>query len=184
MISTSNRGAQRGATLIVGLIMLALITLMVVTTFTLSTTNLQSVGNMQFRDESIAAATRAIEISFTDTTMPAGTQVGDTGVARNFAIDINNNGVADYTVSVSRTCIRADPLTIPAPPGGGTSCEIDPDSCGATASSEYLVMWDYDATVNDTAVGTSVRVRQGVREQVDQLQCDNFCRPAPGEPCS
>jgi Tfp pilus assembly protein PilX len=100
MITTPTRGAQRGATLIVGLIMLALITLMVVTTFTLSTTNLQSVGNMQFRDESIAAATRAIEISFSDTTMPAGIQVGDTGSPRNFAIDVNNNGVADYTVSV------------------------------------------------------------------------------------
>ena len=53
--------AQQGITLIVGLIMLVLITLIVTSAFMLSHTNLKSVGNMQFRDESIAAANVAIE---------------------------------------------------------------------------------------------------------------------------
>ena len=53
--------AQRGVTLIIGLIMLVLITLMVTTAFMLSNTNLKAVGNMQFRDEAIAAANVATE---------------------------------------------------------------------------------------------------------------------------
>ena len=52
---------QRGATLIVGLIMLVLITLMMLTAFMLSSSNLKSVGNMQHRAEAIAAANVAIE---------------------------------------------------------------------------------------------------------------------------
>ena len=52
----ASRHSQRGITLFVGLIMLVLITLMVTSAFTLSTSNLKSVGNMQARDEAIAAA--------------------------------------------------------------------------------------------------------------------------------
>ena len=52
--------AQHGATLVVGLIMLVLITLMVTSAFMLSSINLKSVGNMQFRDEAVAAANKNI----------------------------------------------------------------------------------------------------------------------------
>jgi Tfp pilus assembly protein PilX len=55
------RRQQDGAALIVGLIMLVLITLAVTAGFTLSNTNLKSVGNMQSRNEAVAASNRAIE---------------------------------------------------------------------------------------------------------------------------
>jgi Tfp pilus assembly protein PilX len=58
---------QRGVTLVIGLIMLVLITLMVISAFMLSNTNLKAVGNMQFRDEAIAAANVAIERSLAKT---------------------------------------------------------------------------------------------------------------------
>jgi len=53
--------AQRGATLVIGLIMLVLITLMMTSAFMLSSGNLRAVGNMQFRSEAMAAANLAIE---------------------------------------------------------------------------------------------------------------------------
>jgi len=61
MRQVKNYQNQRGATLIVGLIMLVLITLMVLSAFTMSSSNLKSVGNMQSRDEATAAANVALE---------------------------------------------------------------------------------------------------------------------------
>src|SRR5687767_15685442 len=82
---------QRGATLVVGLIMLVLITLMVTSAFTLSNTNSKSVGNMQIRNEAIAAANKAIEqvvnSPFTDAPAP-----------ETVVVDLNNDGTTDYTV--------------------------------------------------------------------------------------
>ena len=53
---------QRGAvTLFLSLLMLLLITVLVTTAFTMSTTGLRSVGNMQARNEAIAAAQLVIE---------------------------------------------------------------------------------------------------------------------------
>lgn len=180
MIPSASHSAQRGATLIVGLIMLALITLMVATSFTLSTTNLKSVGNMQFRDETIAAATRAIEVSYDLANMPAGDRVGAVGTSISVPVDIDNNTVADYTVSVSRTCQQAAAIVTPASSGSGSSVSLG----FAQATNDYLVLWDYDAIINDTATGAAVRVRQGVRQRLTQVECDMLCPPAPGAACS
>lgn len=151
--------AQHGVTLVVGLIMLVLITLVVSTAFLLSTTNLRSVGNMQFRDEAIAAANQAIELvlSAPFTTAPA---------AESINVDINHDNTTDYVVSIATpTCIRAvqeaaaccTSVTSPPPP------------------SNYRTVWDIDATVTDAASGASVRVRQGVRVLLTQAQKDAVC---------
>ncbi len=52
---------QQGAALLIGMIMLLLITLTVTAAFNLSSSNLKSVGNLQTRNEAVAAANRAIE---------------------------------------------------------------------------------------------------------------------------
>ncbi|HEX7971112.1 MAG TPA: hypothetical protein VF501_02685, partial [Thiobacillus sp.] len=93
--------AQRGATLVVGLIMLVLITLMVTAAFMISTGNLRAVGNMQYRNEAIAAGNRAVEqvLSSPFTNAPAAEQI---------FVDINNDGVPDYRADIATpTCIRA-----------------------------------------------------------------------------
>ena len=56
-------GARRegGVTLIIGLILLALLTLIVINSFKLASSNLRATGNLQFRDEALAAAGNAIE---------------------------------------------------------------------------------------------------------------------------
>ena len=51
--------AERGAALVVSLIMLTLITMMLASAFTLATTNSKSVTNTQIRNEGIAAANAA-----------------------------------------------------------------------------------------------------------------------------
>ena len=88
MIAPVTRRAQRGATLIVGLIMLVLLTLVATSAFMLSTGNLKAVGNMQFRNEATAAANMAIEqmISSAFTNAPTGETI---------PVDIDNNGSTD-----------------------------------------------------------------------------------------
>lgn len=61
MKNMKNLYKQQGATLVVGLIMLVMTTLLTVSAFTLSGNNLKAVGNMQYKNEAIAAANMAIE---------------------------------------------------------------------------------------------------------------------------
>ena len=55
------RPYEAGATLVVSLIMLTLITLMIMAALAIGSANFRTVTNMQFRDEAIAAANRAID---------------------------------------------------------------------------------------------------------------------------
>jgi len=149
---------QRGVTLVIGLIMLVLITLMVTTAFMLSNTNLKAVGNMQFRDEAIAAANVAIERVVSDdfTLAPA---------ASNHNVNI---GGAVYTVSVAApNCIRSVPLkSLPPTDPDAVQCTIG--ASGAVLC--YETMWEIDATVSPTgaalATGAVARVKQGINKRV------------------
>jgi Tfp pilus assembly protein PilX len=158
---------QRGATLVVGLIMLLLLTIMVTSAFTLSSTSLKSVGNMQSRDEAIAAGNSAIEqvlqSSFTDS--PASQEID---------IDLDNDGAADYRVNFTApACVNGAQVAVADPAG-----PVDEDhlEMAATSSGIYETVWDLHATV--TAVsddGTQVHVHQGVRKLLDEDEFDDVC---------
>lgn len=161
MINPVSFRAQRGATLIVGLIMLVLLTLVVTSAFMLSTGNLKAVGNMQFRNESAAAANKAIEqvLGSDFTKAPAAEQVN---------VDINNDGTMDYVVDVATpTCIRASVAAAAAK----SSLKLP----AMSTQSYWNTVWDIDATVNDAVSGASIRIRQGVRVLLTQSQKDSVC---------
>jgi Tfp pilus assembly protein PilX len=159
---TMPRAGQRGATLIIGLIMMVLITLVVVSAFTLSSSNLKSVGNMQVRDEAVAAANQAIEqlisASFTDS---PGTVT--------YNIDINKDGANDYEVRVAPPVCG---MATAASEGYPSDVELP---TGMTLARDWNTEWDISATVTDSASGASVRVRQGVRVRLSQTQKDGAC---------
>ena len=162
---------QRGVTLVVGLIMLVLITLMVTTAFTLNMGNLKSVGNMQFRNESIAAANKAIE-------QMVGTQfpLGFTTIppASTFTYDINNDGNADYKVAMAQpVCVQA--IQVAGSGGSGGCSGIRGGSLAGCASPNYSTLWDLEATVTDAVSGASVVVRQGIRQEVTSSQKAAVC---------
>ena len=166
---------QRGATLIVGLIMLVLITLMVTSAFMLSNSNLKAVGNMQFRDEAISAANSAIEevISSGFTTAPAG---------RTIDKDIDHDGRPDYRVTIAApVCIRMVKKAGTGGTGTGSSATLNL----STSLDYYHTVWDIDATVSsNNATGAAIHLRQGVRVLLDQSQCNAACPPSPGTACS
>lgn len=156
------RARQRGATLIIGLIMIVLITLIVVNAFSLSSTNIKSVGNMQVREEAVAAANQAIEkVISAPFTNALGTQT--------FQVDINKDTVNDYTVSVATpVCIKAKAAT----EGSPSDVEL---GAAMSSGSTWNTDWDIDATVVDPASGAKVNVRQGVRVLLSNVQKQAAC---------
>ena len=142
--------AQRGATLIVALIMLAIITLVVIGGFTLSTSNLKSVGNMQMREEAIAAGNRAVEVVL-------GSPFASAPAEQEINVDINGDGTNDFTVTVAApTCVRAVIASTGAPSSIGLSM-------GSSTATTWHTDWDIQATVDDPVTGAKAVVRQGVR---------------------
>lgn len=149
----SSSSRQRGATLVVGLILLVLITLIVTSAFNLSTGNLKAVGNMQTRDEAVAAANVAIERIMSSSaifiTPAARTEtVGPYSVTVAAPVCISSVSIKDYT--------SADPnpnVLLEGGPGGG----------GGTATGFVVTYWDINATVNDTTTGARADVHQGVK---------------------
>jgi hypothetical protein len=153
--------------LIVGLIMLVLITLLVTSAFTLSTSGLKSVGNMQSRDDAIAAGNKAIEqvVSSPFTNSPAGESIN---------IDLNNDGITDYVVVLNTpTCVSSAqiPGTTVAPSSLSLGSSFNPST-----SNLYETVWDLDANVTDlNGSGAAVRVHQGVRVLLTQNQIQAVC---------
>jgi Tfp pilus assembly protein PilV len=156
--------SQRGAALVVGLIMLVLVTVMMLAALTLSTSGFRSVSNMQFREEAIAAANRAIDqvISSPFALSPE---------AETILVDIDNDGDNDYSVDIDTpVCISAAQAF-----GADPSSEGLPPSM--TVSSTWNTVWDIRATVNpdENAGGASVVVRAGVRYLLSEADKDAVC---------
>ena len=99
--------AQRGATLIVGLVMLMLLTMLAVSALTSSTLQMRVIGNSQARQESIAAANAALQ---TTLSTPAFMLNSSAVAASPVLVDISQDGVADYAVTVVPTCTSSIPF--------------------------------------------------------------------------
>jgi Tfp pilus assembly protein PilX len=162
----ATRSAQRGASLVVGLIMLTLITVLVTSSFSLSATNLKAVGNMQVRNEAVDAANMAIEqeLSSPFTTAPTADTVN---------VDIDNDGTVDYQVAFNApSCVSGTQVaTSTIPP----SSLLLGSAFASTGTNYYQTVWDLDANVTHLATGTSVRVHQGVRVLMTQAQYSLVC---------
>jgi Tfp pilus assembly protein PilX len=176
MLAVSKR-AQRGVTLAVGLIMLFVITVMVVAAFKLSTINLAAVGNMQFREQALAAADLVIN-NEADGSFQMNSKII---IPPDTKVDIDGDGNPDFNVHFNAiSCLRA------SPEGTATSSSVTLPVTMTTLT-DYNSVWDFDVTATDATAGTtgaSVHVHQGVRVKLTQAQCDALCPPAIGTPCS
>jgi hypothetical protein len=157
---------QRGAALIVSLVMLTLITVMVTSTFTLSNVNAKSVGNMQLRSEAVAAANQAME-------RVIGSPFTDDPSAESIDVDIDNDGTPDYQIDFQQpTCVNATQIAAASVPPSSLSLG---SAFTVAASTYFQTVWDLDASVTHVATGTSVHVRQGVRVLLGQAQYEAVC---------
>lgn len=151
---------QQGMVLVTGLIMLLLLTLMASTAFTLSSTNLQAVGNLQWRNEALAASDAALEqvVGSAFVTAPAAQAIN---------IDINHDNNSDYTVQVAPPiCVRAS-LAGAAAPSSLTLAGM--------SNLTWNTVWDLDASVLDPSSGAAVKVRAGVRVLLSDAEKNSVC---------
>jgi hypothetical protein len=155
------REGERGAALVVSLIMLVLITLLVIAALNLGASNFRAVSNTQFRQEAIAAANFAIQnrVSSSFDEAPAPSPI---------PVDIDHDGTDDYDVIVTPTCLSAyiassaDPSSLSLPPS-------------MTVSSTWNTVWDIAAEVSNDDTGAAVVVHAGVRVLLDQTAKDVSC---------
>lgn len=151
---------QRGATLVVTLVMLLMLMLMVGSAYTLSGSNLKAVGNMQFRDEAIAAANIGIQ-------RVIGSGFETNPVSQDFDVDMNNDGTRDYVVQMLApvcTSAKKTPSTVVCSGPLMPMCK-----------SNWDTYWELNATVTDNLSGASVKVRSGVRVQLTEIQKNTAC---------
>ena len=184
---------QRGAALIIGMIMLLLITLVVTAAFNLSGANLKAVGNLQTRNEAVAAANRAIEEVAASLLVPGSDGTPSLAPPQGTVsmVDINNDGLNDYTVTVAPpVCVRATKAVDSSGggstgPGGITGGASSSGSGLAALPDQYNAVWDISTTVTDAtpgATGTTTSVRQGVRALLNKAQFEALCAPPPVAP--
>ena len=158
--------SQRGAALVVGLIMLVLVTIMLLAALTLSTSGFRSVSNMQFREEAIAAANRAI-----DQVIGSPFALDPEDAAESILVDIDNDGDDDYSVDIAvPVCISATQAFGADP----SSLQVSPS---LTVGSTWNTVWDIRATVNpaENSGGAAVVVRAGVRYLLSEADKDAVC---------
>ena len=169
------RAKERGATLFMSLIFLVLLSLFAVSAFNSSTGGARIVSNTQVRQEVIAAAQKAIgDIVSSTAFSTAPALVGATPVL----VDINGDGAADYTVTVTpqpkcyRTTViksttldpssASDLACIQSSTVGGSGFD-SPDSAVTAGNSLCATTeWNIRAQVNDPKSNTKATLNQGV----------------------
>ena len=187
---TTRPHRQQGATLIVSLIMLLLITLLAVSSFTLGKGSLQIVGNMQQRQQALAAAQGAVasvissnQFSATPTdafhnpcggTAPCadGNVTVDCHGNKNTAcVDSNGDGVTDVNVAVTAACSAIQPVTTPElnfNDANDRKCLDGVQQTFGTAGASNNdsmcsnIVWDVQASATDAVSGANSVVDQGV----------------------
>jgi Tfp pilus assembly protein PilX len=177
MNSPSSR--QKGAALIVSLIMLILISLLAVASFRLGKTDLQIVGNMQQRRQALSAAQQTIEqvISTTQFTATPTNALPNPcgGVANTACIDVNGDGVADVNVSIVVLCSAIQPIlnssldfTNPNDAGCLVGASQDVGVVGAANGNSLCSnsVWDTQATATDVITSAQYVIDQGVAVRV------------------
>lgn len=173
----SSRHAQQGITMLVALIMLVMLTLLAVSSFRVSNTNLKVVASAQGQAE----ATNAVQAAI-DQVVSSGNFAADpaTVAATPIPVDINNSGTPQYSVTLSPIpkCLKSRPtdvstldITNPLDQGCFGSSKI-----GQPATSVcFESIWEISANTTDAVTGSTVTVRQGVSLRQSQTQVQNSC---------
>lgn len=179
---------QTGATLLVALIMLVLLTLTAVTSFNLGKNNLQVVANQQHRLDAEASAKTALEEVFSKATFIA-TPGSPLGTTNSKTYDVNGDGTADITVTVGAgsstnplPCIRrysestADPSN-PRTSGCASGVQQQFGVEGSTTSTKDCkdTTWDITAQAEDLTTEASITVVQGVSVMTDTVDPTRYC---------
>jgi hypothetical protein len=179
----SCRRGQRGITLVVGMIMLLLMTLLAISAFQASNVNLRIAGNMQVRQEIFAAAQSAVEqalsspafIDTSTTVAPATVNLNGAGYVVNFTPAPACTSVVDIPSEDLNPADTDDFVCIPSGAllGSGSGIflggpPLPPSYCSNTR-------WALTANVADANTGAKVTLEQGVAVRVSKADALTVC---------
>jgi type II secretory pathway pseudopilin PulG len=180
---------QEGTTLVVALIMLAVISLLAVSTLSTTNMNLKVVGNMQSRGEALYAAQQAIETVISTPLFianPEDAVPNPCGAANTLCTDLNGDGTPDYISRlnpapscVSVKVVKASELNLASAEDLNCAAgQAQPSAVAGVASGDSLcadTSWDITAETRSTFSRTKVTVTQGVAVRVSTVDADALC---------
>ena len=178
------RRGQRGISLVVGLIMLILLTLLAISAFQASNVNLRIAGNMQVRQETLAAAQTATEQvlsspAFVDPATPPAPVTVSLNAA-SYTVNFTPPPACKSVVDIpSEDLVPSNPddfVCIPsgALPGSGSGIFLaggpptPPSYCSNTR-------WNVVANVADANTGANTTLEQGVAVRMSKAKAMNAC---------
>lgn len=178
--------AQGGATLVIALIMLVLITLLAVSSLSTTNMNLRVVGNMQSRGEALQAAQQAIETVISTPQFianPANAVLNPCGAANTMCTDLNGDGTPDYITRLdpAPSCISTKPIKVSElnpSSAEDLACLAGPAQQRGVASGNSLcasTAWEITAETSSTFSRTKVTVTQGVAVRVSAADAEALC---------
>lgn len=192
-----SRARQSGISLVIGLIMLVLMTLMAITVFHQGTAQTVVTGNAQQNARGVAAAQSAIDAvlnSSAFTTNPGtaipGAIACANGKPNTLCVSSNGDGVKDFTVTITPAplCIAASP--IPAAQldlaAGANAPDLaclsgtQQDQFGVVGSAPGETLcatstWEIQAKAEDSVTKTSVSITEGVGVRILTAEVSTFC---------
>lgn len=194
---------QRGATLIIAMVFLLLLAALAASSMRSSMSSVRAISNMQWRNESVAAANDAIDRVLSSTDFATKTP---TVAAQTFEVDINGDGVDDIHVEFPAVTIagvtKAGPRclrqrTVPSSSldpnvasdrgcygsasGGASGLGIESGSSGGANAMDTNqsicadTQWVIPVRATDQVTNTSVDVAQGVSVRVFRSDAMNYC---------
>jgi Tfp pilus assembly protein PilX len=177
MIAT--RYQQRGITLVVGLVILVLMTLLAVTSFNMGKNDLNIVGNMQQRNQAMDAARAVLQTTISSTAFmdtPNSSIIGTcsgANVTNADCFDVNGDGQDDIKVAINPapTCVMAQvilnsSLDMSNPDDLGCAVGVSNQSgiVGGSSSGASLcanTVWEVNAVATDLSSGAESTVSSG-----------------------
>lgn len=175
--------AERGATLVIGLIMLVLLTLLGMSAFNSSTAYFKVIGNMQYQAEAGSAAQSAL-----DQVLSHGAYfTAPTTAPTSIGVDVNGDGDTDYTVALTQPCLlstvtittselsptNADDLKCLGTAVGKNTGIMSQNLSGG-ASECARVTWRVTATVTDSLTRATAQITEGASVRMDRTLADAY----------
>ena len=182
---------QRGMALVVGLILLALMTVMAITGFNIGRTSLDIVGNMQARQQVITAANSAIQEAISTTRLFEAPDAIFLNPCDNEAntrcFDVNDDDTVDIRVVLDPQPVCISAQTIPnasldvdedanaagCATGVGQTFGIEGTSTGSSLCANSI--WEVVAIATDEITEAEVTVTQGAAVRVSTDEIGTHC---------
>jgi hypothetical protein len=176
-------------TLLVALIMLVLMTLFAVSTFNLGKSGLQAVGNMQSRNQTVGAAQVALSEAISlpiFTTTPANALVSPCAAPNTRCVDVNGDGINDVTVTLAPApaCLASQAiknaslnLSLASDAGCTTGASQSFGIVGSATGDSLCAntLWELTASAVDNLTQARASVVQGVTVRSSKDDVVNNC---------